>query len=279
VPIERLRSGDFVQAYSFERASVVTSVVTDTIEHDAQPVMRVRSTSGTTLHVTPNHPIYVVDSARFEPAGEITSGANLLALTSLTTAAAIPVELSHGEGGEVTTVYDLTVDQQHNYFAAGILVHNKERCWTNADGCNVCVGEPYQTCPPQKPGPMTAPTAPLPGSQPTNARDAGADSGASSDADGGSAGAEPARSDLFNPTTFAGMHLEDIRYDCTETAQCLNQRGQSLPADFVDTCMQQEAQLFAKTPETQARFLSTLERCKAFQGCDYYQCTQTSPTG
>ena len=61
-------------------------VVTDVIGRGPRSVMRLVSSTGAVLRVTPNHPIYVVDNGRFEPAGEVQAGTTLLELTSVETA-------------------------------------------------------------------------------------------------------------------------------------------------------------------------------------------------
>jgi hypothetical protein len=80
--------------------------------------------------------------------GEISNGASSLVLTSLTSASTAPIELIHRAEEEIAPVYDLTVEGLHNYFAAGVLVHNKARCWTNPAGCYVCADSTSQTCVP-----------------------------------------------------------------------------------------------------------------------------------
>jgi Pretoxin HINT domain len=147
VPIEQIRIGDEVLAYSFPQQRVVSSIVTDFIEHRERPVLRLGTSAGPALQVTPEHPVYVVDAGRFRPAAEATVGTRLLALISPGAAAPAAVEIRDEVALQAATVYDLTVDSFHNYFAAGVLVHNKPRCWTDATGCMVCVGaNPYGPC-------------------------------------------------------------------------------------------------------------------------------------
>jgi hypothetical protein len=135
--------------------------------------------------------VYLVESGRFEPAGQIGGASDSLVLTSLASAAPLRVGLSHTTSPELVPVYDLTVGNLHNYFAAGVLVHNKERCWTNSSGCHVCA-DTTQICVPGTAGrsspPVNVPrdagppvTTPPPNPQsrpkPGDSEDAGGDAG------------------------------------------------------------------------------------------------------
>ena len=147
VPIERIRVGDLVQAFDFERRTVVARVVTATIAHGPQPVIRLETQTHGLLRVTPNHPIYVASVNRFVPAAELVSGARALTLTSITSVGEIAIGPVEPDSPDTTPVYDLTVEDLHNFFAEGVLVHNKERCWTTPMGCQVCVDSTSQVCP------------------------------------------------------------------------------------------------------------------------------------
>jgi hypothetical protein len=195
VPIEQIHVGDSVQAYDFARHSVVTSRVTGTMAHGLRSVLRLASSANVVLRVTPEHPIYVVDTGRFQPVAEIADGVSSLALTSLTSVAAMPLAVVRASEDEVAAVYDLTVEGLHNYFAAGLLVHNKSACWVDPSGCRVCADTSSRGCP-SPPLPMSTPMlAPMTNPVPTQTLpvDAGQRLDAASDAaqDARVAAAEP----------------------------------------------------------------------------------------
>lgn len=124
--IETLRPGDPVLAFDLREQRVVPSRVTAVQAHAGRLAGRLVA-GGRTLHLTSEHPIFLPARGTFVPAREVPAGSALLALgaggtarTPLTGAFAVPA------GEAPRTVYDLTVDEQHDYFAEGILVHNKQ---------------------------------------------------------------------------------------------------------------------------------------------------------
>lgn len=74
------------------------------------------------LRATPNHPVYA--GGKYVEAGKLRGGEVLLSLAlngALVEKSARPVE----EVAGATMVYNLEVETYHNYFADGLLVHNK----------------------------------------------------------------------------------------------------------------------------------------------------------
>jgi hypothetical protein len=128
VPIEQIRIGTLVLAYDLSRRRVIAARVLDTLVHEAQRVMELVPRDRSPIRVTPNHPIYALGAGSFWAAGELEGPAAVLALDSSASASVSWVDVFPSLQPDVATVYDLTVDAVHNYFAGGILVHNKSRC-------------------------------------------------------------------------------------------------------------------------------------------------------
>ena len=112
---------------------------------------------GRELRATAEHPFYVPSIAGYVPLGQLRSDQPLITLE----AAAGTVELGIVGAGLPTvtsfasappeTVYNLTVSGTHNYFAEGVLVHNKspDECPFNPARCpDDCFSNP-ELCPPE----------------------------------------------------------------------------------------------------------------------------------
>ncbi|HXU81681.1 MAG TPA: DUF1592 domain-containing protein [Polyangia bacterium] len=145
VPIETLRPGDAVLAFDLGAQRVVSSHVTAVQAH-VDRIAGEFSAGGRTLHLTSEHPIYLPARGSFVPAREVPAGSALLALSSGGTArVALGRPFAVAADARPQTVYDLTVDEQHDYFAEGILVHNKQppRCPWNGQ---ICPPPPVDRC-------------------------------------------------------------------------------------------------------------------------------------
>jgi len=116
LPVESLRVGDRVVGFDPETRRRVVTTVTAMVPKAAATTLRL----GDGLRVTPDHPVFA-DGA-FRPAGALSPGSGLLTEDGAPLVAASLERVS----GEVT-VYDLSVDWPHTYFAGGVLVHNKSR--------------------------------------------------------------------------------------------------------------------------------------------------------
>jgi hypothetical protein len=114
-PIEQVQPGDEVRSYDTERGEFVVGVVVKIITRD---VVEYLSIDG--ILVTPEHPFWIVDRGEWVKAGELKRGDILL----------------RDNGGfqivkhifrirSEVEVFNMTVEGVHNYFAGGVLVHNK----------------------------------------------------------------------------------------------------------------------------------------------------------
>lgn len=133
-PIDQLRVGDHVYGYDLQAGAVVISSVTATMLHPDAQVGELTLASGAVLLSTPEHPIYSESQGDFAPAERIADSSTLLALQSagegpLTRPLAVErvstqgYRLSASRARE--TVYNISVAGVQNYFAEGVLVHNK----------------------------------------------------------------------------------------------------------------------------------------------------------
>jgi len=124
-PIEELRIGDVVLAYDESTGRVVARAVTATFIHPDQTVGALPLSDGRVLRVTANHPIYLPDQQRYADAGELTGDERLLSLSASARTSSMIAGAFQAAAADPVTVYNITVGGEHNYFAEGVLVHNK----------------------------------------------------------------------------------------------------------------------------------------------------------
>ncbi len=123
-PIEALEVGDLVLAYDERSARVVPRQVTATFVHANHTIGALTTKDGRTLRVTANHPIYLPDEGRYTNAGQLRGDERLLGLHH--TAVTSMISAGYAEtAGDLATVYNISVAGEENYFAEGVLVHNK----------------------------------------------------------------------------------------------------------------------------------------------------------
>ena len=120
--IEDVRVGDLVLSWSEDRHRVVAAPVSETFVHYVETTL-IQLTPE--LRATPNHPIYF--DGDWVRADEVTAGGSGKALLEdgfsydLESIGFEPYTIPNFSG----TVYNLEVEGFHNYFADGVLVHNK----------------------------------------------------------------------------------------------------------------------------------------------------------
>ena len=125
--IDELAVGETVWSWDVERAAPVERPVARVLRAQRDDVLTLRAGELRIAGVTPDHPFYELGSRRFVRADELTLGAQLLGW--LGTGDPRPVQLDAlerlGRRGPVD-VWDLTIDgPEHDFFAEGVLVHNK----------------------------------------------------------------------------------------------------------------------------------------------------------
>jgi hypothetical protein len=121
-PIEDVRVGDWVLGYDTQSVKAVTARVSHTFVHpDTNDSLLLNGT----VRVTAEHPFYVngewIEAGKLQPGDQIQ---RLFRSESVPNPMTIAVENLQNVPGSLTT-YNLEVENVHNYFAAGYLVHNK----------------------------------------------------------------------------------------------------------------------------------------------------------
>jgi hypothetical protein len=153
-PIEELRPSDLVLTYDAAERVVRARPLLRVTSHAGRPVGHLALEGGGTLRVTPEHPFYLPETGEYVPVSKLREETRLLHLTSLRdgsfSATSTLTEGYQAPELEVATVYDLTVAEEHNFFAEGVLVHNKSPITGGAAGtggssdcCLTYLPEPY----------------------------------------------------------------------------------------------------------------------------------------
>jgi hypothetical protein len=121
--IEDIRSGDFVLSYNLEKGVAEPGLVTMTFIHEVSSYLIITDDRGDTINVTAVHPIYTPDG--WVAAGDLKVGGKIATLVGETLQFVSIVSIQHVPVNGTVTVYNLEVDGNHDYFANGLLVHNK----------------------------------------------------------------------------------------------------------------------------------------------------------
>jgi hypothetical protein len=116
VPIESLQVGDEVLAFDH---GLVPSTVTATHVAEAA-TLELTLSDGSVIVTTDEHPFR--HRGEWVKAADLKPGAELVSLTPRGDG----FGLKSAKRGEVRTVYNISVATQENYFAGGVLVHNKQ---------------------------------------------------------------------------------------------------------------------------------------------------------
>lgn len=122
IAIQDLRVGDVVISFDEITGERVAGVIAKVMTHKGTTLGDLRLEDGTTLAVTRNHPFYKPETREWVPAHKLSPGDLLLKETS---EHLVPVAVSSlAFTRSVENVYNIEVLHYHNYFAAGVLVHN-----------------------------------------------------------------------------------------------------------------------------------------------------------
>jgi hypothetical protein len=128
VPIESLAPGDVVLSYDEERHAVVRGRVVANPAAESRSVGIFLRDGGPPLVVTAEHPIYDAGQGRYRTASSLRPETRLLSLIEGEGAprgTTSDIALGWGAIGRRLTVYNLSITPHPNYFAGGVLVHNK----------------------------------------------------------------------------------------------------------------------------------------------------------
>jgi len=119
VPIASLHAGDRVLAFDPQRGDVVATTVTRLIPRGVRAVLAITLSNGSTLRVTPEHPLFDRASGVFRRAQTFEIGDRLRGLDGNDVRV-----MGIANRSEPTAVFDLSVAGPHTYFAGGIVAHN-----------------------------------------------------------------------------------------------------------------------------------------------------------
>jgi hypothetical protein len=121
-PIQTLRVGDRVLAYDLLAEETASDVIKKIIRRHHQKTLRLVLDDARSVEVTPEHPFYSVERAKFVRAFDLNLGEILLVEDGLSLR---EVKLEKRVyTGETRNVYNFETRHFHNYFSSGILVHN-----------------------------------------------------------------------------------------------------------------------------------------------------------
>ena len=120
-PIEQVQVGQMVLAYDTATGVTRPQRVSKTFRHAAGENQDGMVLINGTVRATGNHPVYA--NGRFVRADELATGDSLVELSGDSPRATSiqAIEMS----GEAVETFNLEVDADHDYFAGGVLVHNK----------------------------------------------------------------------------------------------------------------------------------------------------------
>ena len=128
VPIADVQVGDEVLAYDFDIDSTVGREVTATLPH-TDWLLEAHFSDGTTMNVTEDHRFWSVADDDWVELQDLDTSDVLLSPDGAT----VTVDFLDWDAGVTTDAYDLTVDQEHNFFVTAdatgepVLVHNQTR--------------------------------------------------------------------------------------------------------------------------------------------------------
>jgi hypothetical protein len=127
IPIEALVVGDVVWSFSLERGEKIARRVRAVLRATANEVRVIAARGNVILGVTTEHPFYDLARREYRPARDLVAGDVLAALTENGISDCVIDQVSAKElAAPSMAVFNLTIDgPEANYFAAGMLVHNK----------------------------------------------------------------------------------------------------------------------------------------------------------
>jgi hypothetical protein len=126
-PIEKIQVGDAVRSYSLARREFVTGKVTQNFQRSQPAYLNIDG-----IKVTVEHPFWLVNRSEWVKASEIKRN-DILMRDNGSWQTVRNITFIVGE----IEVYNMEVEGEHNYFAGGVLVHNKTQ-----QGGEVFAGQP-----------------------------------------------------------------------------------------------------------------------------------------
>ena len=138
VKIETITIGQKIYGYDTKTKKRVVRKVTGVWDIGWRTYRYLRLPNGKELRVTPEHPVYLPAQDRYLPIRQLQAGQQVLVQPQKNNKQLEQKALEQRLSGIVgiARVYTLTVEDTANYFAQGLLVHNKSpplNCTSNKD--------------------------------------------------------------------------------------------------------------------------------------------------
>jgi len=124
--ISEIEPGDMVLSYDFIFGDVVEALVLKKLAREGQEWGTLRVSDRIDLKLTPDHPIFSAnhDGVMFD-AMEFKAGDSVYEINGEKDGVITSPVSSYQASGETAPVYNLTIEGHHNFFANGVLVHNR----------------------------------------------------------------------------------------------------------------------------------------------------------
>jgi hypothetical protein len=125
--IQHVQIGHYVLGYDVSTQRTIAAPVTRAVNHGRSPCLRIVLDNGAELRLTADHPVALSIGAcvRWVKAGSLMIGQQVLIGNDLDRPIVLQSIAIIEPMDREQDVYDLNIDSVHNFFAGGILVHNK----------------------------------------------------------------------------------------------------------------------------------------------------------
>lgn len=123
VPISKVSVGDTVLSFDHSRGKVVEKRVLATRLLESDTLYKIRTVSGISVECTGDHPIFVQGTG-YVPACELGIGNKIIILAPASSWQNDVICSIERYSGSKNKVYDIQVEECHNFFANGVLAHN-----------------------------------------------------------------------------------------------------------------------------------------------------------
>lgn len=134
--IKDIRIGDFVMSFNDVTGCNEPQKVTNVFNNGIKDVVRLKTSNIASLVATPSHKVYVGNG--FKNIGDLNKASDIVYLSSIIHGEIRPAQIDSITPHGLSHVYDIEVENNHNYYANGILVHN---CIAKKKGTEGLLGE------------------------------------------------------------------------------------------------------------------------------------------
>ena len=123
--IKDIKVGEYVWSVEESTGKIVSRQVTAVLPQGEHPTLKIK-TKNQELDVTPNHPFMIQEKGKlvWKKAEELALGDVLVGIKNKDNQNLIFNPVISIEKSEVQSVYDITVEDTHNFIADGLVVHN-----------------------------------------------------------------------------------------------------------------------------------------------------------